>query len=130
MFSNGAWVTVWSHEKGNGNYYLARLSSSRKNAEGNYEQDWSDGRVRCVGTAANQIQNFKERDRVQIKSCGVTNNYDKEKKTMYTNYVIFAFEDGDGGSTTPSTPAKSAKKNSDFVNVADGLDGDGELPFV
>lgn len=123
MFSNGSWIKVWKIEKGAGNYYLASMSSSKKNDKGEYEQDWADGRVRLVGTAAKQAESIKDGDRMQIESCGVTNKYDKEKKTVYTNYVVFAFA-GD-----QATNGKTTKgKNTDFVKVPDNGD-DGELPF-
>ncbi len=121
MFSNGAWVKIWKCEKGNGNYYVAQMSTSRKNQEGNYETDWSDGRVRLVGTAAKQAEKIKDGDRLQIESCGVTNTYDKEKKVTYTNYVIFAFSNA---SNTDKQPTKSTTVNQS------SSDEDEDLPFT
>lgn len=112
MFSNGAWVKIWKCEKGNGNYYQAQMSTSRKNQEGNYETDWQDGRVRLVGTAAKQAEKIKDGDRIQIESCGVTNTYDKEKKITYTNYVIFAFSES-GGKKQTTNPAPVKQSNSE-----------------
>ena len=128
MFGNGAWVKVWKCEKGQGNYYMAQMSSSRKNQEGQYETDWSDGRVRLVGTAAKQAEKIKAGDRLQIENCGVTNTYDKEKKTTYTNYVIFAFSNNayNNAQTQPNKPTKSTKttKASEASETSDD-----ELPF-
>jgi ribosomal 50S subunit-recycling heat shock protein len=127
MFGNGAWVKVWKCEKGQGNYYMAQMSSSRKNQEGQYETDWSDGRVRLVGTAAKQAEKIKAGDRLQIENCGVTNTYDKEKKTTYTNYVVFAFSNNaDSTQTQAAKPTKTTKtaKSSDVTETSDD-----ELPF-
>jgi len=121
MFSNGAWAKIWKCEKGQGNYYVAQMSTSRKNQDGNYENDWSDGRVRLVGTAAKQAEKIKDGDRLQIENCGVTNTYDKEKKVTYTNYVIFAFSES-GGEKKKNTKASPAKK----VEVEE----DEDLPFT
>ena len=122
MFGNRSWVKIWKCEKGQGNYYVAQMSSSKKNSEGAYETDWNAMGVRLVGTAAKQAEKISDGDRRQIKECGVTNKYDKEKKVTYTNYVVFAFEDeaGDGSQ-------QKAAKNSDFVNVSE--DSEDELPF-
>ena len=125
MFSNNAWVKVWKIEKGQGNYYMAQMSSSRKNQDGQYENDWSDGRVRLVGTAAKQAEKIKAGDRVQIENCGVTNTYDKDKKVTYTNYVVFAFSNNNNNND--NTQQKSKKKTSN-TNTQKQSD-DEELPF-
>ena len=132
MFANGSWVKIWKCEKGQGNYYLAQMSTSRKNDAGEYEQDWSDGRVRLVGNAAKQAEKINDGDRMQINNCGVTNKYDKEKKTMYTNYVVFSFEEEANKSAptkTKSAPTKKSPKKDDdnFMNVPET--DDDELPF-
>ena len=132
MFANNAWVKIWKCEKAQGNYYLAQMSTSRKNESGEYETDWSDGRVRLVGTAATQAKKIKDGDRLQIANCGVTNTYNKEKKTVYTNYVVFSFaEDSNQGDTgkQKAAPKKTTKKQEDdsFMNVPDTDDED--LPF-
>lgn len=132
MFSNGAYVKIWKIEKGNGNYYTAEMSTSKKmkdkngneimeNGRAKYETDWSDRFVRLVGTAARQAETFKAGDSIQIENCGVTNKYDKDKNTTYTNYTIFAFkEDKKSANTAPKYPASA-------TNVPDTSDE--ELPF-
>ena len=127
-FRTGSYATVWKVEKGNGNYFVAEMSTSRKNSEGKYENDWSNKFVRLVGTAAEQAKGLKERDRVKIGDCDVTNHYDSEKKIMYTNYVIFNFSEDDTGAK--SSPKKTAKTVDDetYVNVPVGANE--ELPFV
>lgn len=131
MFANGSWVKIWECKKGNGNYYEARMSTSRKNQDGQYEQDWGDGRVRLVGTAAKQAENINDGDKLQIERCGVTNKYDKEKKVSYTNYVIFAFSNGDtqSGQNTNTKSVSQNKQSGDFMKVPDDAI-DEELPFA
>lgn len=118
-FKSNAYVKLWNLEKGKGNYYVAEMSTSKKmkdrngnevmeNGKAKYETDWSDKFVRLVGTAAKQAENLKAGDSIQIDSCEVTNKYDKEKNTTFTNYVIYAFkEDGKGANSTPKYPASA-----------------------
>lgn len=122
MFGQGNYAKVWEVKKAEqGNYYLAQLSTSRKTQDG-YEKDWSDGRVRLVGEAAKKAATLAGNERIRIGSCGVTNTYDKEKKVMYTNYVVFDFDLADG----QQTQTKAEPDNS-FVKVPNGVDE--ELPF-
>ena len=53
--------------------------------------------MRLVGTAHQQIETMDISHNVKIGSCDVTNKYDAQKKTTYTNYVIFNFEDNNNG---------------------------------
>lgn len=123
MFGNGSWVKIWKCEKGNGNYYIANMTTSKKGQDGKYEQDWGDGRVRLVGTAAKQAEKIKNGDRMQIENCGVTNTYNKEKKIVYTNYVVFAFTNSEdkGSGKSAQTKTKAAAS----VNEEDE-----DLPFT
>lgn len=63
---------------------------------------------------------------VKIGSCDVTNKYDKDKNTTYTNYVVFNFEDNPDGGSKPAAPKPTAPN--DFVSVAD--DASDELPLA
>ena len=66
---------------------------------------------------------------VKIGSCEVTNKYDKEKNTTYTNYVIFNFEDVDGNTNGGLKPVGNKPSGGDgFMNIPDGIDE--ELPFA
>ena len=146
-FRSGAYAKVWSCSKGNGNYYVADMSTSRKTQDGGYENDWSNKFVRLVGEAAEQAESINDGDSVRIGSCDVTNHYDKVKQTLYTNYVIFSFmNDDDNGSgntqrssakkttsSKSSTKGSNAKKvveasDDEYVNIPDGIDE--ELPFT
>ena len=129
MFSNNAYVKIWKIEKGNGNYFTAQMSTSTKNMGGEYEKDWSDGRVRLVGNAAKQAEKISAGDTRQIASCGVTNRYDKDKKITYTNYTIFSFVDDNTQNSKQQGKTTTQKKSNDFINVPDSST-DEELPFA
>lgn len=127
-FGKGNFATIWRTED-KGRYTVAEMSTSKKNKETDqYETDWNNKFVRLVGTAHDQAKNFKERERVKIGSCDVTNKYDKEKNTTYTNYVIFGFEDVNGSnSKSNNKQSSSSVDKGGFMNIPDGVDE--ELPF-
>jgi hypothetical protein len=126
-FGTGKFGRVWKIEN-KGNYHVAEMSTSKKNKQTDqYETDWANKFVRLVGTAHNQIESMDISKSVKIGACEVTNKYDKEKNTTYTNYVIFGFEDVDGGNQS-SRPAPSKASNDGFMNIYDGVDE--ELPFA
>lgn len=132
-FRTGAYAKVWSCQKGQGNYYVAEMSTSKKGQDGNYERDWANKFVRLIGTAAKRAETLNDGDSVRIGDCEVTNHYDAAKKIMYTNYAIFSFiEDDDNGSGGSQKQAskKTAKKMNDeeYVKVPEGIDE--ELPFT
>lgn len=119
-FRSNGYCTVWEVKAGKGNYSDVRINTSKKNKQTDqYETDFS-GWVRFIGDAHKNASGLKEKDRIKIGDCEVTNSYDKEKKVTYTNYAVFNFEMADG-----STP----KTNSDtgFKNIP--ADIDEELPF-
>ena len=128
-FRTGAYATIWQVKQGKGNYTDVRLSISKKNRQTNeYEQDFS-GFVRFIGTAHQRANSLKERDRIRIGDCEVTNSYDKEKNVTYTNFAVFSFEDANGGTNTNQNSQASPNPQSDgFMNIPDGID-DSELPF-
>jgi hypothetical protein len=122
-FRNGAYATIWEVKAGKGNYSDVRLSISKKNKQTDqYETDFS-GFVRFIGTAHQNAGSLKEKDRIKIGDCEVTNSYDKEKKVTYTNFAVFSFEDVNGNNNSSS----SKPKDDSFVNIPDGIDE--ELPF-
>jgi len=91
MFSVGSYAKLWQIKEIKEKYSEVRISTSRKNKEGKYEQDFG-GFVRMVGQAHEQINYLKEGDSFKIVRCGVSNTYDKEKKVTYNNFVIFELE--------------------------------------
>lgn len=89
MFGVGSYATIWKVEN-KGNYDICQISTNKKNKEtGLYEVDFSD-RVRFVGKAHGQHP--QEKQKIKILNCGVTNKYDKERKKMYYNLVVFDYE--------------------------------------
>ena len=124
-FRQGAYAKIWEIED-KGNYHVAQMSISRKNKDtGVYDTEWQNNFVRLVGTAHQQIATMDISRNVKIGSCDVTNKYDKDKNTTYTNYVVFNFEDNPDGGSKPAAPKPTAPN--DFVPVAD--DAADELPF-
>ena len=104
-------VKVWEVED-KGNYHIVSLSTSKKNKETDkYETDFSNKFVRFIGTAHKLAADLKEGDVIKLGSCEVTNKYDKEKNTTYTNYLVYSFE----------------KEGDNFMNIPDSIDE--ELPF-
>lgn len=127
-FRTGAYATIWEVKNGNGNYTDVRLSISKKNKQTNeYETDFS-GFVRFIGTAHQKATSLKERDRIKIGDCEVTNNYNKEKNVTYTNFAVFSFEDANSGGNANNNQNTQSKSDPDgFMNIPDGIDE--ELPF-
>ena len=116
-------VKVWEVEN-KGNYHIVSLSTSKKNKDTNeYETDFSNKFVRFIGTAHTLAADLKKGDTIKLGSCEVTNKYDKEKNTTYTNYLVYSFEKEGGSSNNQSTP----KTDNSFMDIPD--DADSELPF-
>lgn len=127
-FRNGAYATIWEVKQGKGNYTDVRLSISKKNKQTEqYETDFS-GFVRFIGTAHQKASRLKEKDRIKLGDCEVTNSYDKEKKVTYTNFAVFSFEDTSGGNSSASSNNQNKPSNDGFMNIPDGIDE--ELPFA
>ena len=91
MFSVGSFAKIWEIKRIEEKYADFRISTSKKNEEGKYEQDFG-GFVRLVGKAFADGKYLNEGDSFKIVRCGVENHYDKEKKQTYTNFVIFEIE--------------------------------------
>ena len=91
MFAVGSYAKIWEIKDIKDKFSDIRISTSKKVSEGKYEQDFG-GFVRLVGQAHAQLQYLSAGDKFKIVRCGVKNKYDKEKKTTYTNYVIFEIE--------------------------------------
>jgi len=104
MFSNGTYAKLWEKRAGKGNYTEGRISTSAKDkVTEEYKQDFG-AFVRFVGKAHDSIQALDDGDRFKIERCGVTNNYDKEKKVTYTNYVVFEISSEDSRNQDEENP--------------------------
>lgn len=103
-FRKGAYATVWTVEGVSPTLTKARVSISRKNKEGIYEQDFS-GFVAFIGSAAaTKALGLRERDRIKLGDIDVSNRYDSEAKREYTDYKVFSFDMADEVAPKNSTP--------------------------
>ena len=91
MFKNNAFSTVWNVVD-KGNYCDVELSTSKKNAEGQYETDFSSKYVRFVKGAADFARKLKPNDRIKILECGVSNGKSDKDDKWYTSFLVFAAE--------------------------------------
>lgn len=124
-FRKDSFATIWSVEPTSDTLTKARISISHKNRQtGEYENDFS-GFVSFVGTAAaKKAASLKERDRIKLGDVDVTNRYDKERNTTFTNFKIFSFEMAD----TPQNQQTRATTEPQ-PHVDDGEMDDDRLPF-
>lgn len=130
-FGQGKFGHIWKLEN-KGNYHVAEMSTSKKNRNTDqYETDWANKFVRLVGTAHQQADQLDISKNIKIGACEVTNRYDKEKNTTYTNYAIFNFEDASNNNGNHSSSRQATGKGSgdSFMNIPNGIDEDSELPF-
>lgn len=130
-FRTGSYATVWGIEN-KGNYSIVEMSTSKKNKQTDqYETDFSSKFVRFIGGAHTNSEGLTRGSKIKIGDCEVTNSYNKETKTGYTNFLVFSFEDANNGGANNSDnnkPAPSQAKGDGFMNISDGLDSE-ELPF-
>ena len=122
-FRTDAYAKIWAVEN-KGNYSVVELSTSKKNKTTNeYETDFSSKFTRFIGTAHTQVQGLTKGTSVKLGNIEVTNSYNKETKTAYTNFLVFSFEIPDGNNAKPASTSKS----DGFMNIPDSVDE--ELPF-
>lgn len=119
-FRKDSYATVWEVEPISDLVTKARISINRKNKQtGEYEQDFG-GYVKFIGSAsAKKAAQLKEKDRIKLGDVDVSNFYNKEKKTEYTDYKIFSFDMAD---------AAPLQQQDSISAVEEGAAGD-ELPF-
>ena len=126
-FRKEAFATIWSVESTSDTLTKARISISRKKKQtGEYDTDFS-GFVSFVGTAAaKKAAGLKEKDRIRLGDVDVTNKYDKERNTTFTNFKIFSFEMADASQNQQSQTATEPQTNVDSGEIDDS---DSRLPF-
>lgn len=128
----GGFARIWTIED-NGNYSVAKVSTSKKRKDGSYETDFQYGFVRLIGSAHEKARTLNVGEKgvaIQITSCEVTTPYNAEAKKGYVNYAIFAFDIPDGNDAAPTTGKKSTAKTSKAKKAAPVEDeADDELPF-
>lgn len=147
-FREGAFATVWEIAAERENFAKVRISTSRKDKKTDeYVTDFS-GYVSLVGNAFKKLDEIvdvfgtKERCRIKLGACDVSNRYDREAGREYTNFTLFDFEfpEENGVSNERKAVRKSAEKkkaNGDGKKKASPLllededdEGDGEfIPF-
>lgn len=121
-FRTGAYAKVWEVKPVFDTNTKCRISISRKNKDGEYEQDFS-GFVAFVGTAAaKKAACLKEGDRIKLGDVDMTTKYDKEKDTTYYNFKCFSFELADEANNTSTAAPDEAVVDSGEVD-------DNKLPF-
>lgn len=126
-FRTGAYASVWEVNEGRGNTMSVRLSTSRKNKDGNYEQDFS-GFCTFIGNAKAKAEKLKVKERIKLGDIDVTTWYDRDKGKEYVNYKVFDFELANGTSNQSTT--KAATKTSALDdNPLDGESDEDNLPF-
>ena len=127
----GGYAKIWKVED-KGKYSVAEMSVSKKHNDGDYvvgvivngyDIQFQHKFVRLIGNAHEKMKNVeipKGGISVQILNLDVTNRYDAEKKTTYTNYTIsaldFPFDDNGAQSrqTSGSKPQASNKNELPF----------------
>lgn len=119
-FGKNKWLKIWEVTKREENFTEVRVSSSRKNRDGEYETDFS-GFVRLVGDAHKAAKNIDEGDRIRIQACETTNTYDKAKDRTYWNCTVFKFDDGeeDGEHEVSESKSDSTSSPKDDSNESD-----------
>lgn len=124
MFSNDSKGRIWKITKLEEKYADVQFSTSTKNkSNGEWETDFN-ANVRIIGK--NNVDKIRGTEipkggiKVEIKRCGVTRTYDKDRNTNYERFLIFEYLLGD----EPQEPTVNADS---FMNIPDG-DCD-ELPF-
>jgi hypothetical protein len=126
-FRNNSFAKVWGEVKisSSGKYAEARISVSRKDKNsGEYKQEFG-GYVRFIGDALEKAKTLKEGDSIKLLSVDVQNNYNKETKKEYTNYLVFDFElqsNNSGGGSSKPAPSSAADSIPDIPD-------DEELPW-
>lgn len=98
-FRKDSFATVWETQSISPTLTKARVSINRKDKQtDSYVQDFG-GYITFVGTAcAAKAARLKERDRIKLGDVDVSNRYDKQKNTTYTDFKVFNFELADGNS--------------------------------
>ena len=123
-FRKDTYATVWEIKPKSETMTNGRISINRKDKQTDqYVQDWG-GYVTFLGTAcASKAAKLKPKDRIRLGDVDVTNKYDKERQTTYTNFNIYSFELADntnvGGQNRQQTPD----------TVSEDSDLSGDLPF-
>ena len=127
MFQIDKFCKVWKiypKEKADQKYTDVQLSTSKKGKNGSYETDFNDN-VRLIGEAHTKAADLEANDRIKIKSCGVSNFYNREKNKKYYTFCIFDFE---FENKTKKEKQEAEANGDEWVDVSSIPDN--ELPFA
>ena len=116
-FREGSFATVWEISNMSERFAKIRISTSRKDKDGEYFTDFN-GFVALVGDAFKKVSKIEEalehgdRARIKLGPTDTTNTYKKDEGREYVNYTLFDFEmAGSALSSGNSASAKNEKSN-------------------
>lgn len=123
-FRANTYAKVWGVEPKSETNTKVKLSITKKNKEtGAFDTEFS-GFVLFVGSLnAKKAAALKEGDRIRLMDVDVTNTYNAEKKTTFTNFKCFSFEDGS------FSDAQKVDHADPQPEVGNGNIDDSRLPF-
>lgn len=126
-FRSGAYASVFSVERGRGNYYDVNIATSRKDkTTGSYNTDFR-AFVRFAGDAAKGIEKLNGMTskangnrpiaRVKLGDVDTTNSYSPENNKTYTHHVVFTFEYADDSNLNNNVAGGDSKTLNDYLNA-------------
>jgi hypothetical protein len=101
------YAKVWKIQETQEKFTKLQVSTSEK-GENNGEYKNSGWFITCIGHAKNSLKDVKESDTIIITRAKLTNEYNKEKKQSYFNFIVL--EASIKGNTTTETPQKPVTK--------------------
>ena len=125
-FRTGAFANCWEIEPGRGNFTKVRLSISRKNQNGEYEQDFA-GYCMFAGAAHAKAAKLKPKDRICLGDVDVCTKYDSRLKKEYIDYKVFTFTMADEVDSKGNS--SSTKKHTEVDSNTVDSDPDESMPF-
>ena len=127
----GTVATFWKANEPKGKTIDANISIRKKNKDTDqYETDFSGYVKFCGEKMVEFVKRLKEKDKIEIESFDVTNKYDKEKKTTYTNISVFAakpYEYSNSSNNSTSQKPNTEPADTSFMDIPEGADE--SLPF-
>ena len=115
----GKYITVFQVEVKE-NYVQANISTGKKNKDGSYAfMSW---KARFVGNAKEKAESLQDKDKIEITNGLIENTYDKEKKVLWVNVVVFNFDLMDNSTT-------AAQQQKPDLDDFEDIDSDENIPF-
>lgn len=125
MFCDGCKAKIWKIQRCEERYADVQVSTSSKNKQsGEWETDFS-GFCRILGKdMTDKIRGTaipKGGLKVELNRVAVKQNYNKEKKQAFTEFIIWDFEFADA-------PKEPIVNDDGFMDIPDGVEED--MPFT